>query len=378
MKYLELTCKLSGLTFIADGVPHSQEIGFIPTSIHPILSLQEPEVRKIYNAMQLDTQTTPAQRHLVGTYYLSKLPLESWDVPLLSLADLETFDTFWARNLEKLVTLVAKTHCFSRDSLPIRRLPKFHITKTRKGEERSSVFNLGEWIKAAELALTELSGGTSEEARKRNREFNAKINENVYLSDAHKSEIISRGLRGSLLTKKESSVFSELIASWAARAGEFPSDNIKLPSGKRTTIRQHWINILQLAFQPNGTGMLDLLTDDVTMGDIDELLEHCTCNIPNDTTHAILFFKELGQLASALEEYKMPAKKTTAQMLELLNDEVSSIPQTPKKLDNIDPAAPKREDYATLSEFLRAKVAYSAGKETPNVGTITTDIYVEI
>lgn len=108
-------------------------------------------------------------------------------------------------------------------------------------------------------------------------------------------------------------------------------------------------------------------------------MEHCSVNIPNDNTFAIVFLRELGKLYEAMAEFKTP-KVMSSSVLQLLlsegDNEVSSVAQT-SQLCNTDPLAPKKADFPTLTAYLNAKKAYNATKGDAVTGE-SSDFSVEL
>ena len=354
-----MKCSLSGLEY---------KVSFLSGSVsapHPIFSLSTKEVVAAFLPKFSALELSNEELHLFGCFLTSKLPLVSWDYPLLESDSLENWAGFWLKHVEKLAALLNRI-----EGKSLSYLAQFHVTLDVDG---SSIRNLPEWIKAAHDIINERTMPITDEARKRNKEFRANLGENEYLSEHHCTEIIKKGLQGSLLTKKEEKLFPELLAKWAAQTGEFPHTKFQLPNGRKLSIYQHWINILTKAFQKDGLGLVDLLCEDVTPGDIEEILEHCVVNIPNDNSHAITFFRELGKLQSALEEFrptglsaKAIKKASSADLLSLLGgDEVSPLAQ-PANIVNNDPNAPKKADFPSLAAYLKAKKAYSQSAGSQN------------
>lgn len=365
-----MKCPFSGITYTANFTKH---VALGGTSPHPMFALGAPALVKVAQSILIDSKATSEEIHLIGCALVAKLPLVAWDCDLLEYKELSFWHSFW---LDKLEPLAALVHRISGRNLTY--VTKFHVYAN--AQEGCSMQNLSEWIKAANAAMNERTMGITEEARKRNREFNAAIQENDYLSEAHCAEIIHKGIHGSLLTSKEENLFPELIAKWAARVGEFPQTKFQLPSGKKISIAQHWTNILVKGFKRDGSGLVDLICEDITPGDIEEIMEHCSVNIPNDNTFAIIFLRELGKMYDALAEFRAPKMAMSSSMLELLlsegDGEVSAVARN-AALRNTDPLAPKREDFQTLSSYLQAKKAYNESKGAAASST-PTDFQVEI
>lgn len=369
---MKAICHLSGIQFetSACGFIQSNPQSKLSTTTHPIFSMAASEVIK-----QLPQQATYAafmaqeDLHLIGTFLLSKLPTVRWEAPLLSQSyNLEHWQAFWLRNIESLMQLTLQI-----EGKQWSKLPQFSIFTNAFEEGAAPASNLADYIKDAQLVIRELSAPISDEARKLNRQYAAAINEHVYYSEAHVKEIIQKGLQGSLLNNKETKEYPKLVAAWARRVGEFPSAKVTLLSGRKVMIADFWEDILIKGFKLDGSGLIELLVGDVTVGDVEEILEHCTTTILQDgSVMASNFFHELSNVAEALTEFRnpMPSKRvmstsTSAELLTLLgaSDGDVSNGDNFKSLRQTDEHSPKRAEFATMKEYLAARKAYAASKD---------------
>jgi hypothetical protein len=231
--------------------------------------------------------------------------------------------------------------------------------------------NLSYWIQEAHLSLNEFSSPISEEARKRNKSFRANLAETEFSSEEQCNAVIEKILRGSISSPREKQKFPELVANWAAQVGNFPNSVFKDSKGERRTIRSFWKDIIQNAFDlgTTGKGYSNILTSDVTVDDLDELQEHCMEHIPSGTLHSRALWEELAKLKEVILEFKNPTKASDLSIevlsssdLESILTEVSHVPQV-QSLENDDPDMPRKEDYPSLSSFVKAKMAYKRKKE---------------
>lgn len=369
---MKAICQLSGIEFTTSACSFIQadKNSKLSNTIHPIFSLAASEVIKQIPTGAYAGFMSEEDLHLVGTFLLSKFPVLRWEAPLLSETyGLSYWCPLWLKNLEAMVRLATQL-----EGKNWSKLPQFNVNTEYVGDcGAAPASNLSDYIKSAQTEIAALSAPISEEARKLNRQYAAAINEHVYYSEAHVKEIIQKGLQGSLLNNKETKEYPKLIAAWARRVGEFPTAKVTLLSGRKVVIADFWENILTKGFKLDGSGLIELLVGDVTVGDVEEILEHCTTTIlQDDSVMASNFFRELANIAEALEEFRnpMPSKRkistsSSAELLDLLGDtstgEVSRNDNF-KSLRQADEDAPKKADYGSLKEYLAARKAYAASK----------------
>jgi hypothetical protein len=369
---MKVTCSLSGLQFETSLLPMFTQSKHSKAIIqHPIFSMSQTEVREMTSQLPAfpmnlnDLGTTQEELHLIGTYFLSQLPIEHWSCPLLTTSfDLDYWHTFWLKHIEQLMAVAMRL-----DGKSYKRVCKFNIST----DHGAPAANLKDWLTDTNLVIAELTMPITEEARKLNRQYNAVITDTTYFSEGHCMEIIQRGLQGSLLSAKETKEYPSILAKWARRVGEFPTTRITLANGRKVALADFWEDLLVKGFKLDGTGLIDLLVSDITVGDVEEILEHCSTTILRDNTVlASSFFKELGNLAEALHEFRNPvpsrmkiSSSTSSELLALLgadNDEVSGSANF-KSLRQTDELAPKRENYSSMKEYLAARKVYAASKE---------------
>lgn len=368
---MKATCTLSGITFETSACSFiaADKNSKLSNTIHPIFSLSASEVIKQIPTGAYAGFMSEEDLHLVGTFLLSKFPVLRWEAPLLSETyGLSYWCPLWLKNLEGMIRLATQL-----EGKSWKKLPQFNVNTEFVGDcGAAPASNLADFIKESQLVIRELSAPISEEARKLNRQYAAAINEHVYYSEAHIKEIIQKGLQGSLLNSKETKEYPKLIAGWARRVGEFPVAKLTLLSGRKVCIADFWEDILIKGFKLDGSGLIELLAGDITVGDVEEILEHCSTTIlQDDSVMASAFFRELANIAEALEEFRnpMPSKRvistaSSSELLDLLGTGSGEVSRNDnfKSLRQADEDAPKRADYGSMKDYLAARKAYSASK----------------
>lgn len=327
---MKMKCPLSGVTYHSDDLLPGEV-----THLHPMLSesISASYLTKTYLPMWAGDLLIPEQVHLLGIAYLLKLPLAS--IPSFPNVSHEVFEPFWDKHMERLAKLACKL-----EGKELIRLPRLRITP-------DTIDNLTHQLDDLWTETNILFSPMSEKAKKLNKlgyknfldSENEKVSTGLYDEDQINS-IILRGMKGSPLSGKESKVFPDLVANWAARVGNFPLAYVTLESGKKVTVCQVWKDIIISAFSKDG--IYKVLEDNVTLADCEELLEYCYSEIPVGTLHASQLFKKLETVKEVLEEFRVSATPkfekpkfagTETDLLSLLADD-SEVKEPPKPVDS--------------------------------------------
>lgn len=286
---MKVHCPITGLSYEV----FSEVEDLHASAPHPVLY----SACKVLNASFLPTfaaqSLSSENTHLLGMAYLLKLPIVS--VPSLESDAHQKLHTFWLTHMEKLAQLAT--------TLEGKELGK-HYPRVRVSTD--NLANLKHWLEDLDVMWKSRSTPISEAAKKLNSQSHISIQISpTRNTDAQKEieALILKGLRGSMLTRKETAKFPEVITKWVMNVAPFPTAKLTLLDGKKTTISEHWQHMMELAFSKDGA--LDLLCENVTPGDLEELLEHCYENIPVEIgTMASLLWKKLEAVKAELEEFK--------------------------------------------------------------------------
>lgn len=359
---MKLTCPYSGISYFIDGVIY-RKIANIP---HPILSVDLNDILSSYLPRFAKEDLNQEELHLFGTYLLTKLPIESWGFPLLEKAPLTYWTPFWLKNLQHLASTVKRL-----SGKKPKNLPTFRLICDSLDDSINPLSQLKEWLDTANSCINEYYAPISEEALRRNKTFRANLSEEQFTSEEQCNAVIEKILRGSLSTPREKEKFPELIANWAAQVGDFPNSIFRTSSGERKTLRNFWKEILRNTFDlgTSGKGYSAILTSDVTIADLEELQEHCMEHIPSGTLHSRALWEELGKLKEVILEFKTPARNSDLSIEILSSGDLASILEDVshvapvQTIENDDPDMPRKEDYPSLSSFVKAKMAYKKEKE---------------
>lgn len=353
---MKVSCPLSGLTYEVS-FPHWGT----STAPHPMLSMSAASLTssflELHSAQQLSSELT----HLLALGYLTKLPLVSFE-PFTSKAH-ETMHSFWLENMERLARIANRLED-----------KKFHRTLPTIRISQDNLRNLKHWIEDIEGVLAGLSISIdSDKVRKINSaSFKAELADKLdssksieFYSADEIQELILRGLKGSILTKKEAKAFPTLMADWTRTVAEFPSTKLTLPSGKRTTISSYWHTLVEAAFSK--TGLLELLTEDVNIADIEELIEHCYEHVSYDySVHASSLWAKLEELRNSVQSYKdNPTGKVRAPKVPTFKgstaDLLALLGETP-----VETMAPQGPEDSTVSILLGDSPATTTSAPHPS------------
>lgn len=369
---MKLLCPLSGISYETGAM---QLTRFKELKVpHPFLSISLNEALGIMLPLAAKQELPDEELHLFGTYLVSKLPVERWGNPLLYKAPLSYWTPFWLTHIQQLAATVKRL-----DGKKVKYLTTFNVFADSL--ESAPLSNLKEWLDSTNTTINEFYSPISEEALKRNKDFRANLSEEQFSSEAQCNAVIEKILRGSLSTPREKSKFPELISNWAAKVGDFPNSIFRDSKGERKTVRSFWKQIIQDAFDlgANGRGYSNILTSDVSIADLEELQEHCMEHIPSGTLQSRALWEELAKLKEVILEFKSPSRSSDLSIEVLSNKDMEAIlgevsHVVPKiNAENDDPDMPRKEDYPSLSSFVKAKMAYKLSKEKLKASEVAGD-----
>lgn len=331
---MKLTCPLSGISYHTDlgygkgAAPH-------PIFYLPLKSL----VSQHLNAF-CDGKLSREELHLFGAALLHKLPTV-WEEPL----DVARCAHIWKSHIEKLAAVCLRLDDRERDQLP-----EYHVCK-----ETSSLYNLGTYLESISDVVAELNGvGTYK---------------NTYLQ-RNAEEIIVRMLRQTINKAEKKHTLPKLLADWAMEVGEFPTYNVPVLQNdgittKKQPLCQFWHHIIMRAFEVRDP--VDMLSTQITAGDIDELIEHCEHNIEVGTVHSNVLLGRLRTIREVLDEFRSPATVRKIQIAERNNDLVSALMGDTEELTSVrvevssapaPTSEPLRRDYPSMGAYLAAKIKW--------------------
>jgi hypothetical protein len=329
---MKLFCPLSGISYGTDiGYGHGQAPH--PIFYLPLKSLIIQHLDK-FCTNELKTEET----HLFGCALLHKLPVQ-WEVPLTLTPELKSN---WYKYIEKLAAI-----CLKYDTRLEEDLPKYHIDR-----HSCSLSNLKYYLESFDEAIADL--GDDEDAP-----VPSYITRNA-------EETILRMLRTSLSNKEKRHTFPQLMADWAVQVGNFPTTLVTIDdTGKQLPLKEYWRYIVRRVFEVESP--IELLSDTITHGDLEELIEHCCHEIEVGTLHSLALLRRLREAQSIIDEFKNPVQRHTLTIEQskqvsadfLAGEADTLIIDRPKV--TIPDKEPLRKDYPNTAAYIRAKIAYNKG-----------------
>lgn len=311
---MKLFCPKSGISYTcSSGNGH----GNIP---HPTFGLPIKSLVKANLGPFADGSLNPEQIHLFGCALLAKLPV-IWDTPLQSKVWIES--EAWNSIIQNLATLAMRY-----DDRNSEKLPRFRITK-----ETANPAAIKNYVWEMNKAITNLKEESAYES--------------TFIKD-HAEAAILRILRLSMGDSRGKNKLPALISNWAASVGNFPRTEIPINDmGLRMTLREYWKGIIHKMFSESSP--IAILSDDVEVEDIMELLEHCEQNIEVGTLHSLVLFKKLRETLEVFREFR-PQKVTVVDIESLTEDS-----STKKEYAQ---GEPKASDFRSVVQYLAAKKAW--------------------
>lgn len=154
---------------------------------------------------------------------------------------------------------------------------------------------------------------------------------------------------------------AKLVASWAAKVADFPTDVVTAPDGKSTMLLSDlWQTIIHQSFVDSP---LSLLSANILPADLSELIEYCEDNIPHGTQHAYQLMKRLRAMESLLNELSGKPQRTDTSVGQsrTVGTTHKSQPENASAGTSINVAEPNRKHYPSVVAYLKARVVWQQG-----------------
>lgn len=323
----KILCGKSGIIFsVAYG-----SVGIYDGScVHPIFSLPYKKLLPLW------------QKH-------QESPLPDIDVFLLSLAALNstgklqfrTQATYCPESLSKCVTylddIMDVVQSINAITVPSFSVPEFVISA-----ENNKLQNLKHWIETWKVAVENFHKG---------RIFR-KLKDEQSAFESSLTKLIKAGTT--------ESKYSSLLAKWTASAANFPSFGIDENIFGCATIDEYWKHIIITAAKPHDISIPD--------SDIQELLDHLEDNIDASLTPG---YKVLSMIRTLLERTEsefgisraeLARFSASYQITDKGNNEYLSQAVKDSLLKDAPVAEPRKHDYATAADYLRARAKWMLSK----------------
>lgn len=143
--------------------------------------------------------------------------------------------------------------------------------------------------------------------------------------------------------------YAHHLASWASHAGDFPVFRMIDPSGNETTCSDYWQELIVKCH--TNTAVITIPERDLV-----ELIEHCETNVDAGSIQSHHLFQTLRLGLDTLQGFFSIGSPTFS----ILNEGDDIGTSNLQLLINSAPLVPpKRTEYATEFQFIRAKMKYS-------------------
>lgn len=347
---MKLHCTYSGIVWNAEGFPSIDKMRAWQLP-HPIFSLP------LHSLLSRTTdffggKLSAVERRLLFLALLNSSKMVEWRTIAIPS------DSLISQMFEKLVKTIGWLDLYEYYPALGRRIgpafPRFVISSGT-----ADLGNISHWLDAWADARGEYEAGQKRED----------IKEKQKRREAALIRLISNSGR-------DPQTYAKLLASWAADAAEFPMSEITGPAGNRISIREYWISLL------TSTKIYE-----IPAADLAEIEDHLTENLDHGSSYATAVLQFVRRKRKAIaSSLGLEDIFTEEQILALANSPFTIIPSRPDKLsiddctdDDIESSSteqhniragamlapeiePKRQDFRTHTEFLRAKARWILAK----------------
>lgn len=323
---MKVRCVKSGIVFKCDFFPAYLKDGDIS---HPIFQLSQSELFK-YLPRILSGQFQETDNYLYFLALLNSTKLVNWNNNAVFT---ENTNSIIATELVALASIAGKIHSIQH--------PSFKPPRISLNKENANLSNIANWIAVWESYLTDWEKGQ------------ASFCERERLKDIEQH--ISSLIKTQSLYKKIR--YTQALANWAAQAGNFPAFTIEHPFTDRAIkISDYWKEIIMQAIDGKDIHLYPAM-------DIEELSTHCMENISinSELAHTLFAALKIGSEKnfSLMDSDSVWDRETKTYKI-LAGDNPKEQALKDKMIADAPMLPPKRIDYATEFQFLKAKLLYTS------------------
>lgn len=333
-----ITCAYSGITFKCEHFPVSltnQECH------HPVFLLEQHRLLSYANKWSAG-ELTPTDSYLLFLALMNSTSLIEWRHPAVYRKALT--DSLVAANMEGLLRIIGKINVINHPKFA---LPSFAITR-----DTCTLENVQYWIAAWHEAFIDFMKGYKEQTEQE------RIIRREYA--------LERMIKSTQL--KNAKKYAIALANWAELAGKFPTFQIIHPlTHAPTTLNEYWKEIITACIREEKIFQYPST-------DVDELITHCEDNIPHGSISAasLMDLLRAGKKSQSsylcLNDLDIAAFKNGT----LASEDVVETTNKIAMIQNAPLTEPKRSDYKSEIEFVRAKARYRMKKQYGDV-TVTIE-----
>ena len=304
-------CAISGITFNVDNVPlvlHSSA-GYY----HPIFALEYKKLYDLY-AKHLKGHLTSTDSYLLFLAFLHSTDQVEWKHPASCNPKDKGTIQLVENSIQQLITVIEQTAIIYHPSF---KQPSFSVSK-----DNSKLSQVPNWIAAWEDNVVAFSEGY----------HNQRLQESLMKVENKLSYYIKSGL-----SPKD---YSFAVAAWAAKAADFPASK-----------REEWCKIIRTCYNSN-----KMFSTPVT--ELRAIKEYCEENIEAGSIHFHSLMSTLREGVKRHKEFLGLGKPEDLGYTLLPVDSTKGDIELASILADAPKEAPKRKDYDSQFNFLRAKLRY--------------------
>lgn len=304
-------CAISGIVFHTDNVPL-----VLPATagyFHPVFAASNRHLYELYSK-HIQGHLTSTDSYLLFLAFLHSTDKIRWEHPATCLPKEKGTIQLVENNIQQLIYVIEASNIISHPSF---QQPAFSVTKGN-----SKLLQVPNWIAAWEDNIIAFKEGYKSQ----------RIQEDLQKLENKLSYYIKSGL-----SPKD---YSFAVASWAAKAADFP-----------TTKREEWCKIIRTCY--NSNKMFSTPT-----AELKAIKEYCEENIEAGSIHFHSLMSILREGVKRHKEFLGLGSPEALGYTLLPVDSTQGDIELAAILAKAPKAPPKREDYDTSLNFLRAQLRY--------------------
>lgn len=316
-----ITCSKSGVIFNCEHMPIALSS---PSYVHPFFHIPQKKLISLAGVWA-SGKLTDTESYLLFLSLLDSTSLIQWRHHVIYRG--EQTDAIVANNMESLLHIIAKINLISHPSFT---LPSFAI-----GADTADIANAHHWIKVWKDNYTEWY--ESHITARNREELKHKIDS--------REDALQRLIRSA--TPPEN--YANMLADWAALAGNFPSFTLAHPISKSPiTLSDYWKQIIRTIAKEDALWRLP-------RKDIVELIEHCEDNIQHGNIYAHALMKYLRTGLARYDDYLGFGETPTPTVFTVMpaNASVHAINKA-ALLSTAPIEEPKKSQYTSHFAWLKA------------------------
>ena len=306
----KVTCAISGLAFQCDHLPIvvNSNDGYY----HPIFALPYKKLYGLYSK-HCSGHLTPTDSYLLFLAFLHSTDKIVWDCPAAFNPTTPASIAFIENNLKQLIEMVELSNLISH---PAFKQPSFNVSINT-----SDLQKIPGWIMACDKNITAFHNGYKQQkAQESKQKVENKLS--YYIKSGGRTED-----------------YAHIVAAWADKAASFPLAK-----------KEHWLKIIRSCF--NSAKMFS-----TPLADLKEVKSYCEENIEVGSIHFHTLMETLREGISRHTDFLGMNPIALGYTL-VPTDSTKNDNRVATILAEAPTEAPKRTDYSSDLDFLRANLKY--------------------